>query len=191
MSGGNDEIGMECELDYDEEKDLEEGKIPHWQEHLPEYTKKLGVLCSGTGSDSFHSMDRVDCEMGSKTRHAKKRPWGRNLGSDLQTSETGAATAWDDPEVTPRSTLPIGSKLYLRDPGNLKGEVPEFKEWRMVEEAVFQEASGDPIQRLVRTQRKRRSLEPSGIPEDGARPERRTLAVPTWDKDRRPREANP
>ncbi|KAJ1213897.1 hypothetical protein NDU88_001527 [Pleurodeles waltl] len=81
--------------------------------------------------------------------------------SDPHTSATGADAAWDDPEVTPRSTFPIGSELYPLDPGNLKGEVPEFEGGRMVEEEVFQEASGDPIQKLARTQRKRRSLEAS------------------------------
>ncbi|KAJ1191025.1 hypothetical protein NDU88_000342 [Pleurodeles waltl] len=111
--------------------------------------------------------------------------------SDPHTSATGAAAAWDDPEVTPRSTFPIGSKHYPRDPGNLKGEITEFEGRRMVGEEVFQEASRDPIQKLARTQRKRRSLEASGIPEDGARPQRRTIAVPTWDEDRQPREANP
>ncbi|KAJ1170164.1 hypothetical protein NDU88_002045 [Pleurodeles waltl] len=111
--------------------------------------------------------------------------------SDPHTSATGAAAVWEDPEVTLRSTLPIGSNLYPRDPGNLKGEVPEFEGGRMIEEEVFQEASGDPIQKVMRTQRKRRSLEASRIPEVGARPERRTITVPTCDEDRLPEKQIP
>ncbi|KAJ1188602.1 hypothetical protein NDU88_005361 [Pleurodeles waltl] len=87
--------------------------------------------------------------------------------------------------------LPIGSILYPRDPRNLKREVPEIEEaWRIAEE-VFQEASGDDHQKLVGTQRKGRPFGASRIPEVGARAERRTSTVPTWDEDRRPQEANP
>ncbi|KAJ1162227.1 hypothetical protein NDU88_002696 [Pleurodeles waltl] len=115
----------------------------------------------------------------------------RSDRSDPHTSATGAATAWDDLEVTPRSTLPIGSELYLRDPGDLKGEVQEFEGSADGQRGSFQEASENPNQRLVRAQVKRRPLGFLGIPEDGARPERRTITGPTWGKDRRPREANP
>ncbi|KAJ1144766.1 hypothetical protein NDU88_011063 [Pleurodeles waltl] len=87
--------------------------------------------------------------------------------------------------------LPIGSILYPRDPGNLKGEVPEIKDVRRIEEEVFQEASGDDYQKLLRTQRKGRPVGASRIPEVGAWAERTTSTVPTWDKDRRPQEANP
>ncbi|KAJ1092118.1 hypothetical protein NDU88_005230 [Pleurodeles waltl] len=124
-------------------------------------------------------------------KHIPQAIQRRKHRSDPHTSATGVATAWEDPEVTPRSTLPIGSELYPRDPGDLKGEVPEFEGGADGRRGSFQEASEDPNQRLVRTQVKRRPLGSSGIPEDGARPERRTIAVPTWDEDRRPREANP
>ncbi|KAJ1202087.1 hypothetical protein NDU88_005889 [Pleurodeles waltl] len=41
MSGGADGMEMECELDYEDEgEELEEGVILHWQQHVPEYTKK-------------------------------------------------------------------------------------------------------------------------------------------------------
>ncbi|KAJ1152977.1 hypothetical protein NDU88_005749 [Pleurodeles waltl] len=37
-----EEIETEHELDNeDEEEDLEEGEIPHWQEQVPKYEKKL------------------------------------------------------------------------------------------------------------------------------------------------------
>ncbi|KAJ1180095.1 hypothetical protein NDU88_005319 [Pleurodeles waltl] len=55
--------------------------------------------------------------------------------SDPHTIATGAATAWDDPEVTPRSTLPIGSGLSPREPVALKGQDAEFRgAWMVGEE---------------------------------------------------------
>ncbi|KAJ1161483.1 hypothetical protein NDU88_001968 [Pleurodeles waltl] len=111
--------------------------------------------------------------------------------SDPHTIATGAATAWDNPEVTPRSALPIGSGLSLREPGKLKDQFTELRGARMAGEENIQEALEDPTCRIVRTQRMRRLLGPSGTPENGARPEQRIIAVPTRDEDRRPREADP
>ncbi|KAJ1149507.1 hypothetical protein NDU88_002314 [Pleurodeles waltl] len=109
--------------------------------------------------------------------------------SDPHTITTGAATAWDDPEVNQRSTLPIGSGLYPRDPGELKGRVGELEESVDRRRGNLQEASEDPTRRLVRTQGTRRLRGPSGNPENRARPERGIITVPTRDEDRRPREA--
>ncbi|KAJ1092291.1 hypothetical protein NDU88_005402 [Pleurodeles waltl] len=110
--------------------------------------------------------------------------------SDLHTTATGAAAVGEDPEVTPKSRLPICSILSPRDTRNLKGEVPEIKGARRIEEDVFQEAAGDDHPRLIRTQRKGRPVKALRIPEVGGRTERRTSTVPTWDEDRRPREAD-
>ncbi|KAJ1150155.1 hypothetical protein NDU88_002952 [Pleurodeles waltl] len=115
-------------------------------------------------------------------------------GSDRfepHTRATGAAAVGNDPEVTPRSRLPIGSSLHSRDSRNLKGEVPEIeKRWR-IEEEMVQEASGEEPQKSVRTQWQVGTVGASGIPKVGARAERKTSTVPTWDEDRRPREATP
>ncbi|KAJ1201053.1 hypothetical protein NDU88_004869 [Pleurodeles waltl] len=89
-----------------------------------------------------------------------------------------------------RSAYPIGSELYPRDPGDVKGEITEFtggaEGWR----GDFQKASEDRTRRLERIQVKRSRLRSSGIPEDRARPEQRIITVPTRDEDRRPWEAN-
>ncbi|KAJ1096438.1 hypothetical protein NDU88_001580 [Pleurodeles waltl] len=110
--------------------------------------------------------------------------------SDPHTSATGAATAWEDPEVNPRSSLPIGSGLYPLDPGEFKGRVAELEGRADGRRGNIQEALEDPTRRLVRTQRMRRLLGPSGNPENRARPEQRIIAVPTRDEDCRPREAD-
>ncbi|KAJ1103709.1 hypothetical protein NDU88_001130 [Pleurodeles waltl] len=110
--------------------------------------------------------------------------------SDKHTIATGVATAWDDPEVTPRSTLPIGSGLSPQEPGELKGQVAELGGSADGRRGNIQEASEDPTRRLVRTQGTRRLLGPSAKPENGAQPEQRIIAVPTRDEDRRPREAD-
>ncbi|KAJ1210268.1 hypothetical protein NDU88_005634 [Pleurodeles waltl] len=95
------------------------------------------------------------------------------------------------PGSDPRSGLPIGSFLHSRDSRNLKGEVPEIeKRWR-IEEEMVQEASGEEPQKRVRTQRQGGTVGASRIPEVGGRAERKTSTVPTWDEDRRPREATP
>ncbi|KAJ1127111.1 hypothetical protein NDU88_005515 [Pleurodeles waltl] len=110
---------------------------------------------------------------------------------DPHTRATGAAAVGEDPEVTSRSRLPIGSFFHMRDSRNFKGEVPEIEgRWR-IEEDMFQEEPRDDPQKPVRTQRKGRTVRASRSPEIGGRAERRTSTVPTWDEDRRPREANP
>ncbi|KAJ1114725.1 hypothetical protein NDU88_002956 [Pleurodeles waltl] len=110
---------------------------------------------------------------------------------DPHTRATGAAAVGDDPEVTPRSQLPIGSFRHSRDSGNLKGEVPEIGGvWRSAEEMV-QETSGEEPPKSVKTQWQGGTIGASCIPEVGGRDERRTSTVPTWDDDRRPREAAP
>ncbi|KAJ1152540.1 hypothetical protein NDU88_005315 [Pleurodeles waltl] len=102
---------------------------------------------------------------------------------------TSVASAGDDPEVAQRSSLPIGSALYPRDPGDVKEEDLEFKGGADGRRGDFQEASEDRTRRLERIQVKR-SLRLSGIPEDRPRPEQRIITVPTRDEDRRPWEAN-
>ncbi|KAJ1163648.1 hypothetical protein NDU88_004103 [Pleurodeles waltl] len=119
-----------------------------------------------------------------------KRPCDGSDQSDPHTIATGAATAWDDPEANPRLSLPIGSGLYPRDPGNLKGQVAELGRSGCGRRGSIQEASEDPTQRLLRTQGTRRPLGPSGNPEIRARPEQRISAVPTQEEERRPQEAD-
>ncbi|KAJ1190352.1 hypothetical protein NDU88_007090 [Pleurodeles waltl] len=110
---------------------------------------------------------------------------------DPHTRATGAAAVGDDPEVTPRSQLPTGSFLHLRDSGNLKGEVPEIGGgvWRSEEEMVPETSRELP--KRVKTQRPGGTIGASRIPEAGGQAERRTSTVPTWDEDCRPREAAP
>ncbi|KAJ1198796.1 hypothetical protein NDU88_002635 [Pleurodeles waltl] len=92
---------------------------------------------------------------------------------DPHTRATGAPAVGDDPEVTPRSQLPIGSFLHSRDSGNLKGEVPEIEGvWRS-EEEMIQETSGEETPKHVKKQQQGGTL--------GA------LRILTWDEDRRPR----
>ncbi|KAJ1082326.1 hypothetical protein NDU88_002494 [Pleurodeles waltl] len=126
--------------------------------------------------DSFFIYVKTDCDGSDQ--------------SDPNTITTGAATAWDDPEVNLRSTLLIGSGLHPRDLGELKGWVAELEESADGRRGNLQEASGDPTRRLVRTQGTRRLRGPSGNPENRDRPERGIIAVPTRDEDRRPREAD-
>ncbi|KAJ1180898.1 hypothetical protein NDU88_006109 [Pleurodeles waltl] len=110
---------------------------------------------------------------------------------DPHTRATGAAAVGDDPEVTLRSHLPIGSFHHLRDSGNLKGEVPEIKGvWRSEEEMV-QETSGEEPPKRVKTQRRRGTLGASRIPEVEGQAELRSSMDRTWDEARRPWEATP
>ncbi|KAJ1113217.1 hypothetical protein NDU88_001472 [Pleurodeles waltl] len=109
---------------------------------------------------------------------------------DPHTRATGAAAVGDNPEVTPRSRLPIGSFLHSRDSGSLKGDVPEIEEM----EEQGGSGPGDVRRRTsksVKTQHKGETLRPSRIPEVGGRAERRVSTDPTCDEDRRPREAAP
>ncbi|KAJ1117937.1 hypothetical protein NDU88_006132 [Pleurodeles waltl] len=109
---------------------------------------------------------------------------------DPHTSATGAAAVGDDPEVIPRSQLPIGSFLHSRDFGNLKAEIPEIEG---VEERRGN-GPGDVRRRTpksVKSQRQGGTLGVSRIPEVGGRAERRISTDPTCDEDRRPREAVP
>ncbi|KAJ1172446.1 hypothetical protein NDU88_004293 [Pleurodeles waltl] len=110
---------------------------------------------------------------------------------DPHTSATGAAGVGDDPEVTPRCQLPIGSFLHSRDSGNLKGEVLEIEGvWRSEEEMV-QETSGEEPPKRMKRQRQRGTLGALRIPEVGDRAKWRISTDQTWDEDRRPREAAP
>ncbi|KAJ1108370.1 hypothetical protein NDU88_005746 [Pleurodeles waltl] len=110
--------------------------------------------------------------------------------TDPYTIATGVDTAWDDPEVTSRSTLPIGSDLSPREPGELKGQVAELGGGADGRRGYIQEAAEDPTRRLVRTQGTRRLLGPSAKPENRARPEQGIIAVQTQDEDSQPWEAD-
>ncbi|KAJ1159501.1 hypothetical protein NDU88_000008 [Pleurodeles waltl] len=70
-----------------------------------------------------------------------KNPWQQALNHEEHVDES---------EVTQRSNLPIGSALYPRDPGDVKGEVPEFQESGDGRSGDFQEAAADRTRRLKR-----------------------------------------
>ncbi|KAJ1191073.1 hypothetical protein NDU88_000390 [Pleurodeles waltl] len=112
--------------------------------------------------------------------------------ADPHRISTGAAATWDNPKVPLRSPLPIGSGLSPWEPGDLKGPVAEWARRTADGRRGFvQEATEDPSRRLMRTQVSRRLLGLSATLENRARPEQGIIAVPTWDEDSRPREAEP
>ncbi|KAJ1190353.1 hypothetical protein NDU88_007091 [Pleurodeles waltl] len=149
-----------------------------------------------TVAGDFRQSQRDDPSLKNAWQQALKHEDNRGSvcdGSDRfdpHTRATGAAAVGDYPEVTPRSQLPFGSFLHLRESGNLKGEVPEIGVWRSEEETV-QETSGEELLKRVKTQRQGGTIGASRIPEVRGQAERRTSTVPTWDEDRRPWEAAP
>ncbi|KAJ1202796.1 hypothetical protein NDU88_006591 [Pleurodeles waltl] len=70
-------------------------------------------------------------------------------GSDLadpHNNSTGAVASWVDPETSPGSTNPMGSRLSPREPGRSKGQVAELR-WRTADErrrVGHQDTEDDP-----------------------------------------------
>ncbi|KAJ1194288.1 hypothetical protein NDU88_003577, partial [Pleurodeles waltl] len=112
--------------------------------------------------------------------------------ADPHTISIGADTAWDDPEVPPRSPHPIGSGLSPWEPGDSKGQVAELgRRTADGRRGFVHEATEDPLRTLVKPQGSRRLLGLSAPLKTQARAEQGIIAVPTRDEDSRPREADP
>ncbi|KAJ1094340.1 hypothetical protein NDU88_007418 [Pleurodeles waltl] len=88
--------------------------------------------------------------------------------ADLHNISTGADASWVDPDMSPGSTNPVGSRLSPQEPGRSKGQVTELR-GRTVDERrrVRNKDTEDESRRPVRTQESRRPLGPTAPLEYG------------------------
>ncbi|KAJ1176668.1 hypothetical protein NDU88_001937 [Pleurodeles waltl] len=112
--------------------------------------------------------------------------------ADPHNISTGAVASWVDPEMSPGSTNPVGSRLSPREPGRSKGQVAELRRRTADEQRrVGNKDTEDEPRRPVRTEESRRPLGSSATLECGAGAKNGTTAVSTRDEESRPQEAEP